>query len=734
MTKINHKFSIRLLVAVLVLVTLSLLSLEIVSSGLVAYASDNNVKFDNTSIFEDLYGSKDEHGNEFDLGNYPKDKDGELRFYTFVEYGYSYYANLNKNYALYMYLYNPQQLNFQTYLDSNVVRMGVSYATKDDNIVISEYEDFNIVCVSRTTGDYANLFYKFKVLDPNKKILSMAQAYEKENECRRYDIAGVYLKTDKSDVTLDKNIGRTYKCSGYMATYGKDASNPSTFVCNVEKLETLDLKVYQTSYLTGVSSAGAYHHNNVSSVYFAIPQRVLDKYGSLWEIYAQWYECKTAPIFVTSNSNLYNGMKDLTHYSLSENKNKPRFDDSVPYYFYYGMDSNEGLGQVHSRTTYDWAYNLYSYEEDYPSSSTHVTVSNSALNLPYVFYSPSYTVNGAFNVINKQTVAGDVTSSQIRDYIQNYKSSNYVDWHTSRNLASELFVNTVDSARADKGIKVGLNKVRTNLGDTFDLKSWNSEYGSWWDKLTQYGWSYPKNEVLDEQHTNVKPFEEVINTTLNSVTLSSDLLINENDVDSFKTFCNSSYANDEVPYLFRFAVSDYYSRPLGYGDSQNKVYKTEKESDTYLAQETVFFDFNIITMTFKGKEDYYTLAVMHTPVDVIAGVEPPPVELTPGEHLANNFLTAIQKFWEWFKNSDFLKALKIIGMIIVGIIVALILIKIIAFIVKCVSKRKSNHTVDYKAIKTPVPRDKSKCVRSAKAKSTASSKRKKAVKNVKKKE
>lgn len=700
MTRFFQKTSIRFFVALLVFVTLALLSFEIVSSGLVAYASDNNVKFDNTSIFDDLYGSKDEHGNEFDLGNYPKDKDGELRFYTFVEYGYSYYANLDKNYALYMYLYNPQQLDFSTYLDSNVVRMATAFVKNSEGeYVASDYDDFNIVCVSMTTGDYANLFYKFKILDPEKKLLALAQKYESENGCRRYDIAGVYLKTDKSDVTLDKNIGRSFKCSGYMATYGENANNPSTFMCKVDVLETLDLKVYQTSYLTGVSSLGAYHHNNVSSVYFAIPQRVLDKYGSLWEIYAQWYECKTAPIFVTSNSNLYNGMKDLTHYSLSENKNKPRFDDSVPYYFYYGMDSNEGLGQVHSRTTYDWAYNLYSYEEDYPSSSTHVTVSNSALNLPYVFYSPSYTVNGAFNVINKQTVAGDVTSSQIRDYIQNYKSSNYVDWHTSRNLASELFVNTVDSARADKGIKVGLNKVRTNLGDTFDLKSWNSEYGSWWDKLTQYGWSYPKNEVLDEQHTNVKPFEEVINTTLNSVTLSSDLLINENDVDSFKTFCNSSYANDEVPYLFRFAVSDYYSRPLGYGDSQNKVYKTEKESDTYLAQETVFFDFNIITMTFKGKEDYYTLAVMHTPVDVIAGVEPPPVELTPGEHLVNNFLTAMQKIWDWFKNSDFLKALKILGMIIVGAIIALVLIKVIGFFIRKFKKgnrggqKQSNVTV-----------------------------------------
>ena len=714
MTRFFQKTSIRFLVTLLVFVTLALLSFEIVSSGLVAYAS-NNVKFDNTSIFDDLYGSKDEHGNEFDLGNYPKNKDGELRFYTFVEYGYSYYANLDKNYALYIYLYNPQQLDFSTYLDSNVVRMATAFVKNSEGeYVASGYDDFNIVCVSRTTGDYANLFYKFKILDPDKKLLALAQKYESENGCRRYDIAGVYLKTDKSDVTLDKNIGRSFKCSGYMATYGENSNNPSTFVCKVDVLETLDLKVYQTSYLTGVSSAGAYHHNNVSSVYFAIPQRVFDKYGSLWEIYAQWYECKTAPILVTSNVDFYYKALNNNHLTLSESATDGDFLDSdVDYILQYGASVwNDGsLDKVE----YQWAYNRRSYSKITGYQSTKVrTVYNNCKFLPFVFYSPSYTESGAFNVINKQTVAGDVTSSQIRDYISNYVSSNYVDWHTSRNLASELFVNTVDSARAEKGIKVGLNKVRTNLGYTFDLKSWNSEYGSWWDKLVQYGWSYPKNSALGEEHTNVKPFEAVESGRLTSSSLASDLLINQNDVDSFKTFCNSSYANDEVPYLFRFAVSDYYSRPV------TRSTTSGSSDDTYLAQETVFFDFNIITMTFKGKEDYYTLAVMHTPVDVIAGVEPPPVELTPGEHLVNNFLTAMQKIWDWFKNSDFLKALKILGLIIVGIIVALILIKIIAFIVKCASKRKNNHTVDYKAIKTPVPRDKSKCVRSAKAKSPTS--------------
>lgn len=719
--KYFEKISIRSFITLLLFVTLFFLSFDIVSSGLVAYAGDNNLKFDNTSIFDDLYESKDENGNEFDLSNYPKDKDGQLHFYTFVEYGYPYYANYEKNFALYIYLYNPQQLDFSTYLDANVVRMGVAFKKNSEGeIVASDYEDFNIVCVSKTTGDYANLFYKFKVLDPSKKLLSAAQKYESENGCRRYDIAGVYLKTDKSDVTLDTNVGRSFKCSGYMATYGKDASNPSTFVCNVDVLETLDLKVYQTSYLTGVSSAGAYHHNNVSSVYFAIPQRVFDKYGSLWEIYAQWYECKTAPILVTSNTDFYNTALSRNHYVLNDFYNEDNFlyyDSNVGYYLGYGSHSDSGTGNADVRY-WDWAYNLraYSYSNAGVYARRYATTSSSFL--PFVFYSSSYTESGAFNVINKQTVAGDVTSSLIRDYIQNYASSNYVSWHTSRNLPSELFVNEVDSTRSTKGIQVGLNKIRTNLQDSFDLKSYNSNH-SWWNKLCEYGWSYPKDEALDESHTNVSPFEEVKKASLSSSSIASDLLINENDVTSFKSFCNESYGKNEVPYLFRFAVSDFFSRPV-VRYIGGALYPDSSATDSYLAQETVFFDFNIITMTFKGEEDYYTLAVMHTPVDVIAGVEPPPVELTPGEHLVNNFLTAMQKIWDWFKNSDFLKALKILGLIIVGIIVALILIKIIAFIVKCASKRKNNHTVDYKAIKTPVSRDKSKCVRSAKAKSATS--------------
>lgn len=207
MKKLFNKTSIRFLVAVLVFVTLALLSWEIISTGLIAYAGDNDLKFDNTSIFDDLYGSKDDNGNEFDLSNYPIDKDGELQFFSFVEYGYSYYANYEKNYALYLYLYNPQQLNFQTYLDSNVVRMGVSYATKDDNIVVSEYEDFNIVCVSRTTGDYFKSFLQIQSFGSKQKDFVHGASIRKRKRMSKIR----YCRRLFEDGQIRCNVGQEYR-------------------------------------------------------------------------------------------------------------------------------------------------------------------------------------------------------------------------------------------------------------------------------------------------------------------------------------------------------------------------------------------------------------------------------------------------------------------------------------------------------------------------------------------
>lgn len=665
----NAKTSISKLFYALVFIVLFLLSLSMIESEIAL--ADNSLKFDNTSILDDLYNGTDEDGNVFDINDFPADKDGRLGLHSFVEYGYSYNDN-QKNYALYLYIYNPQQIDFSQYADANVARIAVVFS---DDGEATDYKDFKIRNVAKTTGEYNNLFYKFKILDPDREILTLAKNYEKEFGCRNYSIVGLFLKSSQSDQTYSITVEHTYKCSGFMSGYGKNESAPSTFSCKAEALETLDIPVYQTSYITGVSDLGAYHHYNVSSVYFAIPDRIFKEYGFLAEIFAQWYECKSAPILVTSNSDFYTQAMAKNHYYLADNKGEIdlQFDKNVNYVLCYGRDTYST--NTTYREDYQWAYNVRQSYSSVLGMTTARVVHTSDNMLPFVFYSPSYTDYGAFNVINKQTVAGDVTSSVLKDYVINYQSGNSVSWHPYRELAAELFVNEVDKARADKGIKVGLNQVRTNLNDTFDLNSFDSEFSTWWDRLAQYGWSYPRDGALSESHKNVLPFEEITANKLSSQNIATDLLINEYDVESFINFCNQSLKDGLIPYLFRFAVSDYYSRPVERKTGDDYLWV----KDSYIAQETMFFDFNIITMSFNKNEAYFTLPVMHDPLDVLAGVVAPDVELNPGEQIVDKTLTAVEKIANWFNEhkNKIIKAVVITAIVIGCIIFAILVICIV---------------------------------------------------------
>ena len=71
--------------------------------------------------------------------------------------------------------------------------------------------------------------------------------------------------------------------------------------------------------------------------------------------------------------------------------------------------------------------------------------------------------------------------------------------------------------------------------------------------------------------------------------------------------------------LFRFANTDYYAAPAfrsGYSGSIN-------DTDTYVAQQTVFLDFDIIDLTFNKDGVYTVIPVVASPTDVIKDFDPP---------------------------------------------------------------------------------------------------------------
>ena len=81
----------------------------------VAYADTvvGNVKMDSSNVMDDLQNSTID-GMPFDISNYAFDESKQTQVFMFTEYCYSFYSNMQGNYELYVYVYNPQGLHFKT--------------------------------------------------------------------------------------------------------------------------------------------------------------------------------------------------------------------------------------------------------------------------------------------------------------------------------------------------------------------------------------------------------------------------------------------------------------------------------------------------------------------------------------------------------------------------------------------------------------------------------------------
>ena len=130
-----------------------------------AYADSGGNNFDRLNVLDDLRSIEN-----FDIAQYPfyESDRPEMHVINVVEYCYSYRANEQDNYGLYLYVYNPNGLKIETFNRNNKVQMAVRYNTSPitETSAPTDYEKFTLQFCSRSEEpDYANLFYKFKVID-----------------------------------------------------------------------------------------------------------------------------------------------------------------------------------------------------------------------------------------------------------------------------------------------------------------------------------------------------------------------------------------------------------------------------------------------------------------------------------------------------------------------------------------------------------------------------------------
>lgn len=583
----------------------------------IAYAAGSELSYDKTNVMDDLTSST-VNGQPFDVKDYPYDEDSQAQIVNFVEYCYSYKGNMQGNYGLYVYVYNPQGLNISTNSKGNKIQMAVSYDSEGNP---NDYAKFDLLFLSKSEdSNYKNLFYKFKVAD--REINGTTFKDRVNSNERRYDVSGIELVTYGANNATECPVNGTYKFTGYAAGYGPDAGTKSTLESSVEYLETITLDVKHTFYRTQTSNKGAGYQNQLDTVYFAVPQRFFDTYGKLQRIKAEWYEYKTKDIVVTSNQDFYDkaypwiGRQtgDFDQFGMTEHNEE----------IHYALGQNAGDGGGGMMIA-KWGWNL-------GSGYLHVPA-------PALYYLFKVDDIEEYDPYADIVSIGGVESNALYEYIKNYNKTfdNGTLPIKDGTISADLFADDIDDYRK---MDTEFGKIQQGYSyydfdadvDLQKLTSWQETDPSFWDNWVNWGlWDTIFGSIPEEESKTVSPIYIVQESDLdgNDNEVADRLLINANDVqalrDYFKDATTVSGKDDEKKQvvLFRFATTDYYSAAVDIMELRTIIPDKHISGQAYRAWESVFFDFDIIQLTFNRDGVYTVIPVVSSPMDIVNAITPP---------------------------------------------------------------------------------------------------------------
>ena len=556
-------------------------------------SADNSVKpLDETYIIDDL-------GEEV-VANFKAVEGAKPQLYSFSEFGFSQNAVLRETaYGLYLYVYNPSRTRYAERIGASVANIATAYGPDGKP---SSYENLPLKNCGYTTGKYDKLFYKFRIMD-TEEVEENAIAGNTKNGKRRYDLAGFQLLEDGQELAKDYSIATTYYVSGYGKGCGAGAENESTLKVEWEELDTIELTVRHTNYRTG-----EYVDNvcdELNTVYFSVPERYFEDYGGLQKIKAEWYEYKTNPVFITSNADAYNALCDYRTTNIGEYTSN--LDYRVVWESEYGP-YNDSFFPSH----------LWTYYQSYNATIGEIYDDGLARRAE-LSANRSYT--NKVDWLFKKDLEEDKTYAVSREEVEDY-----MDWYTENyplqikvaNMYSEgLFSSSIDTDRLallkDKSSTRGYIVQEIDAGDSQDLL-FKAEQ-SWWD-LTWNGVKYEE-----------KGYEPIVVLTasdiagLNSNTFAEKFLINDTDKETVFVHVKEMIEKGERAVLFRFAVTDYYASIADFDQISNA--DDDFSTDGYVAQETVFLNFDIISLTFRKDGIDSVIACVSDPINIINGFDPP---------------------------------------------------------------------------------------------------------------
>lgn len=611
--RVKLKENIKRIAALFFLAMLCIVTLwgEIIPAPLAYAESNRDLEFDETNVMDDLAGATID-GKPFNLLNYPfyPSVTPEMYLVGVIEYCYAYTVNANGNYGLYLYMYNPNGLDIDTGSDANVVLMAVDYDTYPitEESKPTKYEEFNLkFCSTVESGSYKHLFYKFRVVDHESADGKTVRDRVNSNG-RRYDISGFELQMTDGSVN-DFGVGGSYIFTGYTKGYGPDENAESDLDCKVNDLETVEVQTTSTFYRTGEYKKDYQH--DLTSVYFAVPSRFFDDYGGLQKVKADWYEYVTTPIVITSNSEVLSELKPWI------GKDIGTYNDDVPLSLYTGYQ--RVYDGVVPFVKYDWVYNADPVD-------THRAVANTYCER----------LNWLFSTNGADISEYVLSSARLQEYVDTYDKS-----HDEGNLPipgkqinGDLFEDGLSADRAAVdyvGNDIHHKQFNFDANEEFDMLNYDDS-NSGWIRFFNALFGFAPSDV-DQSYKGISPIHIVTDDDMAQPDIAKNLLIDGRDepLQKFRDFYNTSVKDndgdgnpDNKVVLLRFAQTDFMRLPvMAYNHHTGTNLDKQYGKSTYVVQESVFYNFDVLELTFNDKGVYTVIPVVNDPIDIFNDIQLP---------------------------------------------------------------------------------------------------------------
>lgn len=578
----------KLTYTVAAILSLVLLLFSILGGGgasvLAATSTDTVSRYEQRNVMDDLDGATVD-GEGIDLTLYNFDEHKNVQILSFVEFCYSYQKEKQTEYGLYVYVYNPRGYDWTKNEQLNKIQL------RTGGNVSGSFSKYPLKYLNRSeSAGYEGLFYKFKIeLTEAQKSTVLGSLNSTE---RIYEVGEIELYNTGVNATA-YDVSNTYKYKGYAEGYGSESSEGDTLTCASDGLLTLTLDVHATQYRPeGTNGKDKYTRDSLHSVYFSIPNKILNEYGGLSAVHATWLNAVTNLGLVTGNYDAYAAIKQYIGKDVSEFSEYPdkyKSDLNFSYVSEYGYDRfGSSTGVVRGRTGYNFHWNFGNLIE------------NNLQRLDYVFWSGS-----AENSADSYRVSSEELAEWLLWYTENVTPGRAVQSLVNGKYSRALF-SSVDDEFTD---------VNIQADDKFSLTT--EKLGqSFWEKI--FGGSHV---ISSTTFNNIEAIHAVTATDFkaNTSLTCKELYISEADYKDFKAYYDLAKIKQETVFLFRYQVSDYVSEEaseLTYGNEVNNT-------NAYFFRETVNLDFDIIDVTCSKGEIDTVIPVIMSPIEIIPDVDPP---------------------------------------------------------------------------------------------------------------